>query len=349
MFPCEFFWQRSRFVWRRDLANSIYGVKFLSFWGIIVTVALPVHERQTYSDGDNLSNSFVAYRLMGGLGNQLFQFAAASALANENHCQLYYDDRALEDIRKGKRFSARSENALAGFEGLSFGDRLPDHLDDGYHAWGLSRARNMILTIKANVQKKRSALMLRERKYEFVHFDATLGGSCYLLGNWQSYKYFGEDKDLIKQIEIAFRKAATQGQQSIKNPRDWVGLHVRRGDFVGSTKHREVAHDYYFKARANLRNRKQLLVFSDDPLWCQQNLDLPKDAAFAADLNLTDIQELGLMSQCGGVITANSTYSWWAGFICAAGGGTVYCPSLWFQDGRNEKDLVPIEWHRIEY
>lgn len=124
---------------------------------------------------------------------------------------------------------------------------------------------------------------------------------------------------------------------------DQVAIHVRRGDYVGNPFYVDLMKtDYYEKAMALFPNA-DFLVFSDDIEWCkEQPIFQAKNIEFSEGND--EITDLNLMASCKGVITANSSYSWWGGFLSK---GPVVAPKKWYADGNNSRTECPKEWIRV--
>ncbi len=165
------------------------------------------------------------------------------------------------------------------------------------------------------------------------------GGAMNLSGYFQSYKYFENVKGLVNE------------SFELKNMKDDTGegctaLHVRRGDYlIHEGCYRLLGLDYYLKAIDNVSN-KNILVFSDDVAYCKE---LFKDQSFFYSEITDPLKDLDRMMGCDTVIAANSSYSWWGGWLCGAGQGSakVIFPKGWFGPKLNHFDtssLCPPNW-----
>lgn len=142
--------------------------------------------------------------------------------------------------------------------------------------------------------------------------------------------YFEESRDEVKALfgsNIA--------------PIDQVAIHVRRGDYCKNSFYINLMEDtdYYEQAMA-LFPQEKFLVFSDNIDWCKQQ---PIFSRCEFSEGNTDVEDMNLMAGCKAVITANSSFSWWAGFLSK---GTVIYPSQWYSDNK-QRTLCPSEWIKI--
>ena len=95
---------------------------------------------------------------------------------------------------------------------------------------------------------------------------------------------------------------------------------------------------------------REVIVFSDDPAWCQEQ-ELFSDDRFMISENDDNRVDLCLMSLCSDFIIANSTFSWWGAWLSANKKKKVIAPQQWFGIGytkdHNTKDIIPDGWTRI--
>jgi|ERR1035437_24577 hypothetical protein len=145
----------------------------------------------------------------------------------------------------------------------------------------------------------------------------------------QSDVYFKEYADEIKQLY-----GSDIGQINK------VAIHVRRGDYVRNPFYVDLSQtDYYEKAIAQFPNA-EFLVFSDDIPFCEDYF-IGKEYEFCEETD--EVKSLNLMASCKGVIIANSSFSWWGGYLSK---GTVVAPLAWFTDGV-ERVGIPNDWIRV--
>lgn len=139
--------------------------------------------------------------------------------------------------------------------------------------------------------------------------------------------------DLYLQDERYFVKYADEIKQRFGDGigfTNYIGIHVRRGDFVGSDFHTELDTDYYKNAMSFFPD-KTFIVFSDDIEWCK-NQSVFKDCAFSEGND--EIEDFNMLASCAGLIIANSTFSWWAAYLCPNPNKRIVAPKedTWFTD-----------------
>lgn len=178
----------------------------------------------------------------------------------------------------------------------------------------------------------------------------------YLIGLFQSYKYFEDCRDdILKEFRFdesrlsdATRQMAVQMQRC-----NSVSIHVRRGDYMNGYYYNMLGKvcdlEYYQRAIAEIRRyieNPQFFVFSDDREYVVKNLLL--DNAVYVDFNrgADSWQDMYLMSRCHHNIIANSTFSWWGAWLNTHQDKIVVAPPRWFNDMEKD-DIIPPEWKRV--
>ncbi len=283
-------------------------------------------------------------RLQGGLGNQMFQYAAGLRLAAARQTQLKLD-LTLLDVRDGRtprtyeldRFRISAEYATA--------EEIEARL----------AKRPLAARISRRLDRRAAA---RERHF---HYDPAVArlpdGSC-LEGYWQSERYFVDVAARVRQ-EFGFRSGPSGRNAELARQiaaRAAVSVHVRRGDYAADAA-THAAHglcpvDYYQRAAAYVAERIRaplFVLFSDDPEWTRAHLDLG-GAAIVADHNSAHDgpEDLRLMSLCRHHVIANSSFGWWGAWLNADPEKIVIAPERWFRDGaRDTSDLLPDRWVKL--
>jgi len=150
----------------------------------------------------------------------------------------------------------------------------------------------------------------------------------------QDYRYFDKYKEDLRKIF---------GEGIVSKP--YVGIHVRRGDYVGNTFHADLMKtDYYQRAMALFPDRN-FKVFSDDITWCKQQ-EIFKDCFMSTNNN--EIDDINELAGCEGIIMANSSFSFWAAYLSTALSHNIVAPKeeIWFNDGVIRTHL-PDTWNKI--
>lgn len=162
-----------------------------------------------------------------------------------------------------------------------------------------------------------------------------------------AYLYSQVKKGLIPDIYVQGEEYFENCKEEIKHlygqgitPIDKVGIHIRRGDYVGNPFYVDLTQtDYYERAMAIFPN-EHFIVFSDDIEFCKQQ-KIFKDCEFSE--GKTDVEDLNLLAGCKGIVMANSSYAWWAAYLSNA---KVIAPKDWYSD-KIERTKLLKEWIRI--
>ena len=184
-----------------------------------------------------------------------------------------------------------------------------------------------------------------------------IGAPSYLMGYWQSEKYFNDFEENIRS-DFSF-KAALDGENLETSVRmrgcNSVSLHVRRGDYVTHAPTAKILNacsiDYYYKAISRIGEKvpaPHFFVFSDDQQWVRNNLKVPFPAEYI-DRNhgMQSYIDMQLMSLCKHQIIANSSFSWWGAWLNVNPEKIVIAPRDWFCNGLDDSDLIPHKWTRL--
>lgn len=124
-----------------------------------------------------------------------------------------------------------------------------------------------------------------------------------------------------------------------------TAVHVRRGDYVGHEGYINLPLDYYKSSLNILKDRGDVLVFSDDIGWCIKNMQLLSKNIHFIQGN-SPIEDLYLMSLCNNCVIANSSFSWWGAWL-GEGKGEIIHPGVMFKGSMkdyNIKDYYPKRW-----
>lgn len=272
-------------------------------------------------------------RLFGGLGNQMFQYAAARAMAERLCVPVALDSREVE---------ARGERVLTRVFDLPLADpaKLPPPRGSvGYALWRLARL---------------SPRLRREAHLGYNAGFTQWGSPAYLHGYWQSERYFAPVAGVIRKAFAFPAFSSTQNAEMAQRISETqaIALHVRRGDYLALSQHAVCDEAYYLRALDVVReglDAPVVYVFSDDPDWAKAHLPLPCDKV-VVDFNGrdTDFEDMRLMSLCRHNVIGNSSFSWWAAWLNATPGRKVAAPEQWFGDPKMKNpDILPPDWIRV--
>lgn len=282
----------------------------------------------------------VIAHIIGGVGNQLFQYAAARRIAEQYNVPLKLDVSAFQSY------------TLRGFELDKFNVRFEIATETEINM--LRPAGNLAKALQY-LRPKRMRTYHRERSYSYDTSFANIGPNVYIKGYFQSEKYFSPVANLIKKefaIKDGYIKAVHGLAEELRQPGS-VAVHIRRGDYADPEilrVHGILPVEYYTAAIQYIRDRvsaARFYFFSNDIEWTKQNLAVDS-ATYVSGFHTKDhFEDFYLMSQCNHNIVANSSYSWWTGWLNDHTDKIVIAPKNWFVEQKNNYDRTPDSWVRI--
>lgn len=286
-------------------------------------------------------------RVLGGLGNQMFQCAMGVAISTMHNYDLRFD---LEWFSK--------TNAHQGYElKRVFGIQVPEA--SGKDIWKVLGWRGHPCL---RVHMGRNALRIL-RPLNFISqpvtysdsFFQSLPDNVYLNGYWQSEKYFSNIEDVLLK-NLKFKPHLTSCNQKIADEissSESVSIHIRRGDYISNFHYNKVhgvnLEKYYNNAIikiSELVRVDKFYVFSDDPGWVHKNINFSFPwKCVDHNREAESYNDMRLMSMCKHNIIANSSFSWWGGWLNKNPHKIVIAPAQWFNNTSSRpSDLYCSKW-----
>jgi hypothetical protein len=279
---------------------------------------------------------------MGGLGNQMFQYAAGLSAAERLGTELIMDLSwfdSLEEVDTPRFYELDNFNLNQEF--INKNDFALKN--DGF--------KNRIINLR-----KKQLNYYKEPQFNYSDNFLNIKNNTYIEGYFQTEKYFNSIRgDVIDSFTLKNKASAESSKiiDQIKNS-DSVSLHVRRGDYVSNKNankfHGLIGETYYKKAIA-LINKKiknpKYFIFSDEIEWVKNSFDLPKNSVYITH-NKSGIEDMRIMIECKHNIIANSSFSWWGAWLGQAKDKVVIAPKQWFlHNNTNISDVIPERWSQI--
>jgi hypothetical protein len=287
-----------------------------------------------------MSGNDVVVRLRGGLGNQMFQYATALAIAERHGREVRLDLR--------EALPGRGQPHLLRWQ-------VPALQMGREHAWSYPRPALVLAR-----RLRWFARMWRCYAEVGLRFEPAVRRQrppLHLHGYFQCERYFADVRDALRR---QFRPRAAPGASTrcwverITDVGDSVAIHVRRGDLL-RPQHQAVhgvCDAGYYEAAANLvaerTGARSFYVFSDDIRWARATLRLPGATAYVEGHDDAPEWDLHLMSLCAHHVCANSSFSWWGAWLGSHPAQTVVAPRRWFASPQLDAgDIVPARWLRL--
>ena len=258
---------------------------------------------------------------MGQLGNQMFQYAS------------------LKGIARNRGFDYMVANN-ADVVVDSLGNKLYTELFNPFD-----------IDVKQGVLNTQQYIQEPHFQFSEELFN-TCPDNASLVGYYQTPKYFNHIKDEIRK-DFTFRSEILEPcKEMMEEMVEPVALHIRRGDFITNVEnHYNQGLEYYEEALTKFEKNRQVIIFSDDTEWCNNQKLFAPDRFLIAEGNSPYV-DMCLMSMCTGFIIANSTFSWWPAWLSEAEDKTVVYPKQWFgitgyTKDHDVSDLFPRRWIKI--
>jgi hypothetical protein len=267
----------------------------------------------------------IVVKVSGGLGNQMFQYAIARSISKKRKDQfkmdlLFYPAQLL------RNYELASFNI---FENIATVNEIKALSGSDYFIYKAARKAGLKLRPKTYFKEKKTTA------FDPKVFDYS--DRVYLDGFWQNEMYFIDIRREICRDFTPKEELSSQSKLYLKKIKkcNSVSIHVRRGDYVSNT-HTNNVHgvcslSYYKKAIKYIKSKEQKVVFfifSDDINWCKDNFKFIEDKCFIDNSN-SAIEDLELMKNCNHNIIANSSFSWWGGWLNLNLDKIVISPKNW--------------------
>jgi len=289
----------------------------------------------------------IIVQLLGGLGNQMFQYAIARSLSNLRGIDFRIDISAFDKYKLHK-YSLHNFNIsekIANENELElFNASILKKLYKNLFEWCKPYYKKYIIIEKYDFKYDKNIFKIPENSY--------------LRGYWQNENYFINIKRII--YDEFTIKNPLEGKNleysEIIRKENSVSMHFRRGDYVEdkttNSVHGTCSIDYYKKSvqlMANKLSNPHFFVFSDDIEWVKKNfiINYPVYYIDHNDAN-KNYEDLRLMSLCKNNVIANSSFSWWGAWLNQTENKIVISPSRWLNDPRKSSTKhIPQNWIKI--
>ena len=285
--------------------------------------------------------------ILGGLGNQMFQYALALALREKHPEEIIRIDTSafngypLHNGYELKRiFNVNIPDATLKEQMTVF------YPLRNYRMWQMGR----------RFLPKKKTVIVESNNMRYTSEILELRTSGYYLGYWQTEKYFSDIRSKVLD-SFSFPQISDRVNHNLITDlygKITVGVHIRRGDYLKIENAQGICNlNYYKKAILCMLERVRpdvFLIFSDDIDWCRANLSesFGKIQTIYVDWNKgkESYRDMQLMSLCNHNIIANSSFSWWGAWLNRNPEKIVIAPTRWMNNG-GWVDIIPNDWLKI--
>lgn len=284
-------------------------------------------------------------RILGGLGNQMFQYALFLALK-----KAFPQEEIKVDTSVFLSYKVHNGLEL----GKIFGVDLPQASLEQLKKLCRYTSNYTFKRIFKKLKLYKKTECFEAKDYTFNETVLTRAGDRIFDGYWQNHHYF---ENVFDEVRAAYRfpeftdENNSEMAEKIRQCDNSVSIHVRRGDYLKAPNYAGLCgKDYYKRAIAHiLRDRRTpvFFIFSDDMAYCRENLVplLENHPVHEVDFNRGDqsFRDMQLMTMCQDNIIANSSFSWWAAFLNPHENKIVCAPEKWTNTKINCKIQMP-DW-----
>jgi len=278
-------------------------------------------------------------RCLGGLGNQMFQYAFYLAL-KKNFPNAKIDLSGFNDYPLHNGFELERIFSL-------YTDRAQPLFASIYY----TPERKWIWRKLRRLMNMKNAYYEEKIPFSF-QYDLLVNDQIkYYWGYWQNPAYF---ITIAEEIKNAFKfkiPLDEKNQQMLTEIHDTisVAVHIRRGDYIKDPFLGGLCGEEYYKAAIHNMELKTVspkyFIFSDDISWCEENLKLNNCTYISWNKGSSSYIDMQLMSACKHNIIANSSFSWWGAWLNNNPTKVVIGPNRWVNDAQLDvSGLFPDQW-----
>ena len=296
--------------------------------------------------------------IIGGLGNQMFQYAFAIALQEK-----WKEEVKIDTHHYNYLFSKYFHGNNFYHNGFEIDKIFPCAKLKRALVWDILKVSfyvpNFALSrIVRKILPKRRYEFLQKAKDSYIYDDKVFSDNKYRYyeGYWMSAHFFSPYRDIIKETYKfdSFTSCQNKEYELLLLKDNSVTIHVRRGDYLNCLNMTNICSlDYYRKAISKVKEQipnPVFFIFSNDIEWCKENLkqDLEKDIVYFVTNNKgsESYRDMQLMSLARCNILANSSFSWWGAFLNDRNDQIVFAPNKWITN-MNAEEMYLDEWIKL--
>ncbi len=311
------------------------------------------------------SKSLVGISLTGGLGNQLFQLAAALNVAKSSKVLIFsgYGKPRLSKYQEAEIFSLLEDQewfqkyerngSWVATKSLGYILRMgvnPKRWEKGIVKHLITLMANAVMSIDLRMRIKICA----GSGVGYFHLRPRSGNTL-LAGYFQSYQWVSADQVYEKFFSIK-PKGINPEYEALKilaKDRSPLVIHIRLGDYLKEELFGIPSADYYKNAiskMSQIARFDEIWVFSDSVEKAKEmfDLNLPKNVRWFGEVDNSTASTFQSMRLGSAYIIGNSTFSWWAAFLSFKREVPVIAPKPWFLGMEDPTDLIPKSWSTLD-
>lgn len=298
----------------------------------------------------NLRKKRYTIRLMGGLGNQMFEYSILRAMMIEYKAEGVISLKGITNKTHNvyclNHFNISKDVKIKKGESLK---SFVNYLFYGFYYLFLIKKKNGF-----NKIKKFQPILNNLGYYcvpdGYIELNGSSSNRNEMIGYYQSAKYFDKYKDKIKEELKVVDEVLNKNIDLLNEIKDSnsICIHIRRGDYVGSN--HQVCNELYYLEAEKIMLKKvknpKFYIFSDDQEWVKENIKFKSKVTYVEGNN--NYEDLRLMYSCKHFIISNSSFSWWAQYLTDNDKRITIAPSRWFQNSNQKSDIYEDDWILID-
>jgi hypothetical protein len=297
-----------------------------------------------------------------GLGNQLFQLAAANVLCEGGNYLIDMSKFNKEEDFLSKFSFENKLNILPMRKKKFMEQKLINLIIRANYRPNKKQKTQWIYSFVDLVSKNiLSKIYLKGRTIvtsSNLGFDDELiikKPYSYLIGYFQSYVWPSKpiNKTFFKDIKLIKSTSEFKYYFELSKVEKPLIVHIRLGDYLVQKSFGLLSKDYYHQALESLwstNKYEKIWIFSNEPDKAKSYIPNHLIASCRSiDLDLNDATAtLQLMRYGYGYVLSNSTFGWWGAFLTINVGANVIAPTPWFRLADDPDQIVPLEWFRMD-
>lgn len=285
----------------------------------------------------------LSVQLIGGLGNQMFQYSIGTIIQLETKTKVKYDIDFFKINLETEGFKKRRLD-------LDVFDVQIDVLSRQERNYFLGSGK--LIALKRLIQGQ--PVFFNESELGFKKDWSVISHNTYYLGYFQKFQFYkGYEKTLMQTFRFNTKKVSQKALELSNRfcEENAVSLHIRKGDYVNDDITKSVFFnldiDYYNSAIDQLskfHKNLKFYIFSDDIKWVVENFTLKGFNYEIVELNNPENpwEDMFLMTKCKHNIIANSTFSWWGAFLNPNPQKLIFAPKNWYYDTTKNQQAMQI-------
>jgi len=292
----------------------------------------------------------IIVKLMGGLGNQMFQIAFAKKLAIENNEEIVIDSSVYSKY-KIRNFSLNNliiSDSINSIEEIDLTQIELKYLRLTQKIYHIVQKIVKVLGLRSYLGEmiykslSRKGLYYNFTPYYYNHAKNSKKLKC-LYGYFQSERYFSDIKQQVSELLRVNKKPNVEEKIVLNelNSCNAVGVSIRIGDdYIKSSSWNVCTEEYYYKGMEYIYNKQpdvEFFIFSDDTQKVKNQYKFNYPVKYIEGFK--DYESLRMLYTCKHFVISNSSFSWWGAFLSNSEHKIIIAPERWNNNFEKKPDI----------